>query len=398
MKKSANQRKNGLQQLRQFWVVTHRWLGIILFLPLVLLGLTGSALVWPEATEQFFHAKRYEVAKEYDERPVTGYIEGALSALPEGDQVSAIRMPEYAGQGVLVGGKPYAVKRVGPPARYRVWLDPSTAEPVARWNLAPDTMWYMHALHGHLATPGIGRPLVGVLGFVLTFSALTGVWLWWPRNGAFLIGLRWRRGPDTNTNLHYLAGFWSAIPLAIVAFTGAWIVFPNSLGAPISFLAGEAAPDHAGRSHEEGPPPAPPMANPSLSADAAIAIARDAGDGGRLAFISMPTDIRPIWSVHLRCPTGPDCLQRFAVNDETGAAQLLHEAKPSAADLAAEEMERIHLGGSWGFLWKLFVFVSGFLPALFGVTGIVMWLGRTTRKRKLQSNHPGAPDPAPQTS
>ncbi len=373
------------QQLRQLWIVTHRWLGLILFIPLILLGLTGSALVWPEATEKFFHPNRYKVAREYQERSVADYLAAAEAALPDGDQVSALRMPEYAGQGILAGGKPYPVKRVGPPARYRVWLDPASAEVVADWSLAPDGMWYMHALHGHLATPKIGRPIVGLLGFILTFSALTGIWIWWPRNASFMKGMRWRRGPGVNTNLHYFAGIWSAIPLAIVAFTGAWIVFPNSLGAPVSFLAGEKAPSHAGRSHEAGPPPSPPMASPAISADEAVAIARSAGEGGRLVFIAMPTESRKVWSVHLACSAAPGCVERFAVNDETGAAQQLHEEEPSAADIAAEEMEQIHLGGSWGFIWKLFVFVSGFLPALFGVTGIVMWVTRSARKRKLKA-------------
>lgn len=342
--------------------------------------------MWPEATEQLFHQNRYKVAKDYNELPIDDYVASALTAMPDGDLVSAIRMPEYPGQAILVGGRPYPVKRVGPPARHRVWLDPATGEPVARWGLGPDAMWFMHALHGHLATPGFGRPVVGWLGFVLTFSALTGIWIWWPRNGGFAKGMRWRRGPGLNTNLHYMAGIWSAIPLAIVAFTGAWIVFPNSLGAPVALLAGEKSSGEAGRSHMEGPPPSPPMASSSLSADDAVRIARDAGEGGRLVFIAMPIESRPVWSVHLECGDSPGCHERYAVGDDTGEATLLEDhGHPSAADLAAEEMEQIHLGGSWGILWKLVVFISGFLPALFGVTGIVMWLTRTARKRKLNA-------------
>ncbi len=385
MKAKTSRSKTRLQQVRQLWIVTHRWLGIILFIPLIVLGLTGSALVWPEATEEFFHPNRYKVAQEFEERPVTDYIAGALTRMPEGDQVTALRMPEYAGQGVLVGGMPHPVKRVGPPARHRVWLDPATAAPVAQWGLAPDGMWYMHALHGHLAAPGIGRPLVGALGFILTFSALTGIWIWWPRNGGFLKGMRWRRGPGVNTNLHFYAGIWSAIPLTIVAFTGAWIVFPNSLGAPVAFLAGETASGDSGRSHMEGPPASPPMKTSSLSADDAVRLAREAGDGGRLVFMAMPLEASKVWSVHLACEAGPHCLARYAINDETGAVtRLHHEETPSAADIAAEEMEQIHLGGSWGFLWKLIVFISGFLPLLFGVTGIVMWVTRTARQKRLK--------------
>ena len=42
-----------------------------------------------------------------------------------------------------------------------------------------------------------GRAIVGWAGVGMLILSLTGIWLWWPRNGAFLPGLRWRRAPPT---------------------------------------------------------------------------------------------------------------------------------------------------------------------------------------------------------
>ncbi len=381
----SNKRPQGNQRrLRKLWIVTHRWVGIILFIPLIVLGITGSALVWPEATERLAHPHRYNVSDSYDDRPIADYLDAALTALPEGDRVGAIRMPEYPGQAILIGGKPYPPTRVGPPPRHRVWLDPQTAEPVANWGLGPDAMWFMHALHGHLATPGIGRPIVGALGFILAFSCLTGIWIWWPQNASFIKGLRWKRTPMTNSNLHYLAGIWSAIPLTIVAFTGAWIVFPNSLGSVVSFIAGEETPDHAGRSHEEGPPPSPPVVQANLSVDEVILLSQQAGGhNGRLSFLSLPTETNGIWSVSLTCETELPCAHRFVVSDKDRSVKIIEEVQPTAADIAAEQMEAVHLGGVWGLGWQILVFITGAMPAFFGITGIIMWLRRTARKRKL---------------
>ena len=58
--------------------------------------------------------------------------------------------------------------------------------------------------------------------------SLTGIWLWWPRNGGFLRGLRWRRvGRALSFNLHHLLGFWISIPLAVVSVTGIYLGFPQ---------------------------------------------------------------------------------------------------------------------------------------------------------------------------
>jgi len=57
--------------------------------------------------------------------------------------------------------------------------------------------------------------------------SLSGIYLWWPRNGAFMRGLQWRRGPATSFNLHHMAGFWIAIPLAVVSLTGVYLGFPQ---------------------------------------------------------------------------------------------------------------------------------------------------------------------------
>ena len=61
--------------------------------------------------------------------------------------------------------------------------------------------------------------LGGVL--IIVLSVLPGLWLWWPVTGSVRRGFRWRRQNSTNANLHHQMGFWIAIPLAMLSFTGA---------------------------------------------------------------------------------------------------------------------------------------------------------------------------------
>ena len=70
--------------------------------------------------------------------------------------------------------------------------------------------------------------MVGWLGWAMFVSSATGLWLWWPRNGAILKALRWRRGPSALFNLHHLIGFWICLPLAVLSLTGIYISFPQT--------------------------------------------------------------------------------------------------------------------------------------------------------------------------
>ena len=380
MKSKAKKKLDRSLRLRRLWIVTHRWLGIALFIPLLLLGLTGAGLVWPDATERFFYPERFNDVSDYQERPVADYVSAALKAMPKGESVGMIFLPNQPGEAIVVSGAPYWRDRVGPPARNRVWLDPITNNPVATWDHSPDLIWFLHALHGHLAMQGAGRSLVGWLGIVLLFSALSGIWIWWPVNGGFKVGLRWRRTPRWSSNLHFISGIWAAVPLALVALTGTWIVFPDFFGIPVAVIAGEDLPE-GGHGHRERMSEWP-QAKPMVSAEEALDIARREGMGGRLLSITMPTNLQKNWMVQLSCSTVAPCIERFTVDSETGSVTEIIAQETTAVGAVAGEMESIHIGASWGVLWKIILFACGLLPTVFGITGIIMWWKRSIKKWK----------------
>ncbi len=67
------------------------------------------------------------------------------------------------------------------------------------------------------------------------------------------------------------------------------------------------------------------------------------------------------------------------VNDRTGAVARMPD--PLAGDRAAQWIRRIHEGSRGGPVWQVIVFLTGVFPAVFAVTGIVMWWrGRRSRK------------------
>jgi uncharacterized iron-regulated membrane protein len=153
------------QELRRLWFTVHKWLGLTLALPVLLIFLSGSLLV---------------------------------------------------------------VKN---------WLGASTAE---------GPMRVVHVLHGSLLLGRPGARTAGGVAFLLLLSALSGLWLWWPMKGPLLRATRWQRTPSTNANIHHQAGYWLALPLVILAVTGASISFHGAF----SKATGEEMPRLMRRIHD----------------------------------------------------------------------------------------------------------------------------------------------------
>ena len=126
----------------------------------------------------------------------------------------------------------------GPPRFVNVYLDPPTARVLEVVDFRSSLIGLLHRFHENLTIPEYsGRAIVGWVGVGMLILSLTGIWLWWPRNGAFVPGLRWRRAPHTTNNLHHLLGFWISIPLAVVSFTGIYLGFPQTARQVMSSIA-----------------------------------------------------------------------------------------------------------------------------------------------------------------
>ncbi len=237
----------------------------------------------------------------------------------------------------------------------------------------------MHDLHGHIfVTGGLGRKIVGWLGWAMLASCLTGIWLWWPKNGKVARGFRWKRDPSTLMNLHYLTGFWIAIPLAVLSLTGALISFPQTTRAIVG--AFQPLTPQAPR----GPPRGPnrPLAAPQLQPDAVLDKAQGVQTGELLNLV-LPTRAQPVWKVEIAPPTGKHV--QLTVEDETGAVDRAPPPKVTpAGDGTVRFNRRLHDGIGFPMLWRIVITIGGLIPALLGVTGTIVWAQRQVRKAAMR--------------
>jgi uncharacterized iron-regulated membrane protein len=292
--------------------------------------------------------------------PPGAYVAAATARLGPGERIAQLTMPEPGGPLIVAAAPAEAKPRPGPPRRTNIYLDPPTARVLDVASSAAGPVRFLHVLHGSLQIPGgWGRPIVGWLGIALLLSSVSGLWLWWPTVGRWTRGLRWRRRPDTNANLHHLLGFWIAAPLFVLSLTGAWISFPKAFGP----LVGEGQPRGPDRTAQAR---ARPIERTGLSADQAVGRAL-ALMPGTIRQVTWPTERTPDWSIQL----AGEPRQTVAVADDAGTAALAR-SRPGQGPVA-RWMRRVHDGDGMGPVWQAIIFLGGVLPGVLAVTGLLMW-------------------------
>jgi uncharacterized iron-regulated membrane protein len=358
--------KTTKKQLRATWLQIHKWIGLSLAILIIPISLTGAALVWHDWLDAKLEPQRHQPIGPAV-LPPSAYAAAARAVLSQDDRITTIRFDADRGPVMVTASKP-APAAGGRPERTNVWLDPRDAQVIDSASASSGPLQVMHVLHGSFMVPGWGRTIVGWVGVFMLVSSLSGMWLWWPLSGSFATGLRWRRRNTLSANLHYLAGFWIMIPLAMLSFTGAWISFPKVFGA----FETRPAPSAQARAASQR---ARPLARPATNVDQAVAAA-NAFATGPLQMIAWPTDQKAEWKISYQRPGGP---AEVTVADGTAIAEA---PKPPQPESLARTMRRWHDGTGMGPLWRVVIFLGGIVPALLSVTGtIIWWRSRQPRAR-----------------
>src|SRR5882724_2222429 len=223
-----------VSRLRTLWWAIHRWIALLLCVLLVPVAISGALLVWHDELEPLLHPARFAVTGN-GTTAVSSYLDNARGALPANFTPMAVRFPAEEDRPITVMARG---EEGGTRQLLTVYLDPPDGRVLDVVNFRSSFFGFMHRFHENLTIPEYsGRAIVGWVGVGMLLLSLTGIWLWWPRNGVFLPGLRWRRAAHTTTNLHHLLGFWISIPLAVVSFTGIYLGFPQTARQVMSSIA-----------------------------------------------------------------------------------------------------------------------------------------------------------------
>ena len=369
---------------RRLLFQVHMWIGLILGLLLALLGLSGSVLVYDDAIANLLSPAPRAAAKG-EALSLDKIAEAARGVAGRGPM--QIMLPRAEGEAIVVrvgqispmgpipaqrearnGGR---VRAEGTRPGMQVFVDPVSGVVLGTRNtMLPPVLMFAHQLHGNFLMGRDGRSFVGWLGVAMLLLGGTGLVLWWPRRGqwkyAFFVrrtatGLRFYR------ELHAATGIWISVVFMAVSFSGVVIAFPNTM---TRFSGGTTArPTYNLR---EGPSITPMEGVALIGPAQALSLARTALPDAAPVSISMPVHRNQAIAVNMLA----DGAVGASVYVDPWRARVVAVRDPSRGFLAWQRP--LHQGAGLGPVWRALVFLTGLVPTLFVVTGILMWL----RKRK----------------
>lgn len=358
---------------------THRWFGLIGGIVVVLIGLTGSFIVFYREIDVALNPSLYASAGPEQSVTLSQVMRAAAAADPA--PIATILAPDWTWP-VWIVIHSHETAPGNYPNRWTTMVDPSNGEVLGRRDYANAFALKVYRLHFTLLLYEFwGKELVGVAGFVLLGLAVSGLFLWWPKPGRFWRSVSVRKNVSLLRfvlDVHSAAGFWALFVLLLISITGIGIVFPD-LARPIIGLLSQPTPERSPR--VEMPPPA---GTPLLLPDAIMRRAQEAKPGATIAMLNPPTATRNTWRVQFR-PDGADpaVRSRGAIWLDPWSGAVVHDrtlGTMSMGDRYLAEQLWLHNGATFGFAGRLLVFAAGFAPLVLFASGVMMWLKRRPGK------------------
>ena len=363
---------------RRYLQTVHLWLGLVLCIPIVVIGISGSALL---LQSDYLSRSFPSATATGPKQPIMRAIEVALAAGPANARLGRVDLALSDGQPVTVQVQPPG-RRVRP---VKIYVDPVSLQVLGSQEVVPrgEALGFLIWIHSFLMMKSyIGVKVVGALGVVMTLMGISGLVLWLPKRGqwrrAFLVR-RGARGLPLNLDLHHAAGIWTVGVFLIMSVSGIYLCFPKAIAdavhavLPSGLGSGEAM---AGFTPTPGP----------LDADMAVASAVTAVPDARAVAVQMPEQAgRPIVvfleTTRFADATTPQILVTF--NQATGDVGYVDDPRyHGMAERVVNFQNAVHYGAAFGIFWKVMVFVSGFLPLFFAITGFNIWWARRRVSRR----------------
>jgi uncharacterized iron-regulated membrane protein len=364
--------------MRRIWVQVHLWLGLTLGVIGMAVGLTGTVLLYENEVDAMFNPQRYAVSGGEVSQPYAAYIANAAQALQGKARPALVRLPQARGVPVTVIAR--AAQGRG---SMRVYLDPPTAR-VLDVSSSPGIIGWTRQLHEYLLMREFsGREIVGVVGFGMLVSALSGLYLWWPARRRFREALGFRKGLALTRNLHYVFGFYGMLGLAALSFSGIFLAYPEGGRHAVAALAAvspsarsvQAVGDTRGK---------------RIDVDRAAGLAREAYPNAAVVGIGLPMGPRGTYRIGMN--DAADSTMQVGGNTvvfvhpvEGSVLRRIDARSRTAGDTFLVFQRALHAGALLGPVGRLYFALVGILPALFVVTGAIMWLRRRSVRARAAS-------------
>jgi len=377
-----------LKARRKLWLEIHLWLGLTAGAALVLIGLSGSVLVFWQAFDGWLNPSLYYVAPGAQALPLERLGEAAKAWLPKAAEIGWVEFPRHPDESLSLS---YALPSAAVPGGADAWnlfLDPYTAQVQgariwypADWFSGMPAMAFMFKLHYALLMKDWGVPVVGVIAVFLLFSVLTGLIVWWPLTGKWRQALTLKRRASAerlNFDLHKTAGFYTSLVMLAVLLSGIYMNLPDYFNALVGVFSPVTVPEQFHSQPAQGREP--------IGWARAAAIVDAAYPEGQLASLSPVSGATGVYQV---CKRDVASLNRFVgsrcalVDRYSGdILKVIDPASGTAGDVFLQWQWPLHSGQAFGWTGRILVFLAGLACPLLYATGVIRWLQKRRASRR----------------
>lgn len=357
------------------WLAVHLYVGLTFGAVFALLGLTGSILVFYNDIDAFINPGIKVTQPQSPSHSLSAQvILEKLNALhPERQEAWRIEMPLTSTSPVMARYYRPVETRDRKFAPLMVVLDPHTLEQTAARFWGDYVVTWIYDLHYSLLFEGTGTTIVGILGLIMLVSLCTGLYLWWPAKRRFVSALKPRisgAAARRNYHLHAMSGVYGWAVLLALAVTGAALALPEwarDAVHPFATVEPHGSPRTGYRLATEQP----------ISLDTAVATARALFPAAEVRWIESSGAAGGPVSVRLHQSQEPG--RRFAktqvwIHPLTGAVlEVWNPLNSATGNRFLEWMHPIHNGEAFGLVGRWLVCISGVVPTILLVTGIIRW-------------------------
>ena len=369
--------------LRRAVFQVHLWLGLVLALYAIVIGVSGSALVFKDEIGQALHPELFRVAPQPQPLPLAPTIRAVEQGRP-GWRVASLKD--------FVPAQPLTLllRPAGGtlPLNYRiVTVQPYTGQVLADRLRFAGVLGFLGNLHFYLCAGRTGLLVSGWMSLGLVLLCVTGLVVWWPGVSRWAAALLLRRRASWQRytwDLHAVAGFWFALPLLLLSFTGCYFAFP----APVAALLDAVTLSHPPAERAPAASPKHAAAGAPLTVDEAFARARQLLPAqAPIGYFALPS--RPggaYYATGYYTGAAPfSALVSLQIDAQTGA--MLHEEdtrRDAPSRRLIQKFFAWHFGsfagaGAGGIAVKLLWVLAGLAPALLAVTGVILFAWRKLR-------------------
>ncbi|SNR64974.1 Uncharacterized iron-regulated membrane protein [Methylobacillus rhizosphaerae] len=362
------------QKLRPLWLKLHLYLGLSLGLLFVLLGITGSMLVFYPTLDSLLNPHIQASVPASPPSP-QAILEKLRAIYPERSAGWRIEMPLHASDPVLARYLKPHEKQDRHFSPLMVTLDPHTLQVTSSRFWGDTVMTWIYDLHYSLLLDFKGKNLVAIASMFILLSLISGLYLWWPRNHHFRSALTYRRHAHLYRRVydwHKLSGLYGAILLLMLTLTGIMLErpdwFEDWLGARTGMLHMGSAP--APQIHDQ-----PPQL-PDASLDIMMRKALQQFPHSTLRWIYTPDSATAYYQFRLYQPGEPGRRFPRTVVSFNHAGDIMNTHDYFTENNGSKLMNMLHPlhnGEMFGLVGRWLVLVSGFIPLILFVTGWMRW-------------------------